>query len=329
MAEESRHVQDPAAATPAADLAGLQAAHRQFLALIEEIRPELHRYCARMTGSVIEGEDVVQETLAAAYYELSQLRHVPALRPWLLRIAHNRAIDFKRRQWRRRDTLPLEVADQVADDAAPPTDVVERAEAVGMAIERFVRLPPAQRSCVILKDVLGYSLEEVATLLGTTVLAVKAALHRGRERLRREVDAPPAPPAAPHSATVLRYARLFNAQDWDAIRALLVEDVQLDLVSHRKEVGSARVGGYVANYANQVGWRARPVWLGAREVIAIRQGDKDGAAVHVVEFEVADGLVTAIRDFYHVPYLLQELDIWEQTPPTPWLRIAAVSMAIS
>ncbi len=62
--------------------------------MVESVRPELHRYCARLTGSVIEGEDIVQETLARAFYKLSLAAEVPALRPWLFRIAHNTAIDF-------------------------------------------------------------------------------------------------------------------------------------------------------------------------------------------------------------------------------------------
>src|SRR5215208_5997474 len=80
------------------DLVGeLHAGRQRFLALVGELRPELHRYCARMTGSIADGEDVVQDTLARAYYALSALEEVPPLRPWLFQIAHNRAIDFRRR----------------------------------------------------------------------------------------------------------------------------------------------------------------------------------------------------------------------------------------
>jgi DNA-directed RNA polymerase specialized sigma24 family protein len=68
----------------------LEEGRRQFLALVDHVRPELHRYCARMTGSIADGEDIVQETLARAYYELSELKELPALRSWLFRIAHNR-----------------------------------------------------------------------------------------------------------------------------------------------------------------------------------------------------------------------------------------------
>src|SRR6266851_6864238 len=85
----------------------LQEGRRRFLALVEDVRPDLHRYCARMVGSVVDGEDVVQDTLARAYYELSALREPPALRAWLFRIAHNRALDHMRR-YERRMSEPLD-----------------------------------------------------------------------------------------------------------------------------------------------------------------------------------------------------------------------------
>ena len=90
---------EAAAATrrgPSEIIGVLEQGRRQFLALVSHVRPELLRYCARMTGSVADGEDVVQETLARACYELSQMKELPPLRPWLFRIAHNRAIDHWR-----------------------------------------------------------------------------------------------------------------------------------------------------------------------------------------------------------------------------------------
>src|SRR5262245_31197294 len=169
------------------DLVGdLKDGRERFLALVAEVRPELHRYCARMTGSIADGEDVVQETLAKAYYALSELTEMPPLRPWLFRIAHRRAIDYLRR-YDRRMGRPLD-GEEVAG-GLDPEDALAREEAVRAAVSRFVALPAAQRSCVILKDVLGHSLDEIAALTDLTVPAVKAALHRGRTRLREEAPA--------------------------------------------------------------------------------------------------------------------------------------------
>src|SRR4051812_22252779 len=85
----------------------LQQARKDFLELVSTLRPDLHRYCSRMVGSVIDGEDVVQETLPRGYYELSALQLPPALRGWLFRIAHNRALDHLRR-YERRMSEPLD-----------------------------------------------------------------------------------------------------------------------------------------------------------------------------------------------------------------------------
>jgi len=169
----------------------LERGRRQFLALVEHVRPELHRYCTRMTGSVADGEDVVQETLARACYELSQMRTMPALRPWLFRIAHNRAIDHWRHETYR-ISEPLETATDIAAEAAlEPDNLLARDQAVRAAISCFLELAPAQRGCVILTDVLDHSIDEIADELNLSVPAVKAALHRGRAMLQRLTEAPP------------------------------------------------------------------------------------------------------------------------------------------
>src|SRR5215468_7781477 len=217
--------------------AKLQESRAAFLALVAEVRPELHRYCARMMGSIAEGEDVVQDTLARAYYELSQLKEMPPLRPWLFRIAHNRALDCLRR-YERRMSEPIEVAVDLADDDGGPESIVAREQAVRSAVSRFLELAPAQRSCVILKDVLDYSLDEIASLLELSISAVKAALHRGRGRLRQLSAAAPEP-ALPRaiSPALARYAALFNARDWEGVRGMLIDDVRLDLVSREQRAG--------------------------------------------------------------------------------------------
>ncbi|MEO7327863.1 MAG: RNA polymerase sigma factor, partial [Minicystis sp.] len=155
----------------------LAQAREQFLSLVDSIRPELHRYCARLTGSVIEGEDIVQETLAKALYAMSLSPEVPPLRPWLFRIAHNTAIDLLRSHERKLTEVRAELDDIAGYEDAPDPFVVRA------ALARFLALPLTQRSAVILKDVLDHSLEETAETMGTTVMAVKAALVRGRAKL--------------------------------------------------------------------------------------------------------------------------------------------------
>ena len=106
----------------------VDARYLAFLETISTLRPSLHRYCARMTGSLMDGEDVVQDALARAFYELSALKEVPALRSWLFRIAHNRALDFLRR-YDRRMSEPLDAVEQLPDDASESADLALLREA--------------------------------------------------------------------------------------------------------------------------------------------------------------------------------------------------------
>jgi RNA polymerase sigma-70 factor (ECF subfamily) len=135
-------------------------------------------------GSVIDGEDVVQDAFARALDALDQLDEAPPFRPWLFRIAHNRALDLLRSR-AIRAAEPIEAAHEVADpNSRDPVETLMRREAVETAVSRFVELPTVQRSVVILKDVLDQSLEEIADMLDLTVNAVKAHLARGRARLK-------------------------------------------------------------------------------------------------------------------------------------------------
>src|SRR5215471_4014381 len=134
-----------------------EARYLAFLETITQIRPRLHRFCSRMTGSVMDGEDVVQDALFEAYRKLDQYDDSRPLSPWLFRIAHNRCIDFLRRRGAR---TKAEANAAVPDVTAP---IEPAAPDVGRALEHLVlTLPPKERACVLLKDVFDYSLEEIA-----------------------------------------------------------------------------------------------------------------------------------------------------------------------
>lgn len=276
----------------------LADAREQFLALVESVRPELHRYCARLTGSVIEGEDIVQDTLAKAFYALSLATEVPPLRPWLFRIAHNAALDFLKSHGTKYVDLTAEL-DEVAFFEDKPEPAVVRA-----ALARFLALPVTQRSAVILKDVLGHSLEEAAETMGTTIMAVKAALVRGRRSLQ-ERDLDGGQVDAPTRAELNRYASLFNARDWDGVRALVSDDCRLDLVSKSQRRGK-QVGVYFARYEKE-DVRLRVVRLEGRLAFAAYVA---GAArpAYFILLELEAGRVTSIRDFRYVPYIALEAE---------------------
>lgn len=278
--------------------AQLAEAREQFLSLVEGLRPELHRYCARLTGSVIDGEDIVQEALAKAFYALSLQAELPPLRPWLFRIAHNAALDSLKSHANAR-TQPLADLEELAGFDERPDPAVVRA-----ALGQFLTLPVQQRSAVILKDVLGHSLEESAETMGSTVLAVKAALVRGRAKLREGSE--PVPPAEDTTLAALqRYAALFNARDWDGVRALVKGDCQLDLVSRSQRRGK-QVGMYFARYEKeQVSLSV--VRLDGRFALAAHAA---GAAKpgYFILLELEAGQVKSIRDFRYVPYIAFEAE---------------------
>jgi RNA polymerase sigma-70 factor (ECF subfamily) len=273
-------------------------AREQFLALVAAIRPELHRYCARLTGSVIEGEDIVQDALAKAFYALSLAPDVPPLRPWLFRIAHNAALDFLRKH----DKKYTEPSDEIEDLAGfddQPDPLVVRA-----ALARFLSLSVTQRSAVILKDVLGHSLEETAETMGATVMAVKAALVRGRRRLSSTQGDEDAIPAATRSE-LERYASLFNARDWEGVRALVGDDCRLDLVSKSQRRGK-QVRMYFERYEKE-DVALRLVRLDGQLALAAYVGGATRPEYFIlVEFE--SGRVASIRDFRYVPYIAAEAE---------------------
>jgi RNA polymerase sigma factor (sigma-70 family) len=290
----------------------------ELLALAEALRPELHRYSARLMGSVIDGEDVVQDTLVRALAALEDLEEMPPLRPWLFRIAHNRALDLLRGRAVRM-AEPIDAASDVADQASPdPVEMLMRQEAVKTAVSRFAELPTIQRSVVILKDVLDESLSEIAALLDLTVDAVKAHLARGRARLR-EINAQAGPlfDARPASAAMARYVALFNQRDWNGLRALLADDVKLKQSAYPLRVGSADVGMFFGIYAKIDGLWLAPAWLEGREVIAVFEDRADPKPSYMMWLEWRDGRISFIRDYKYVRYAIADAELVLAPDATP------------
>ena len=282
----------------------------QFLALAEKLRPELHRYCARLMGSVIDGEDVVQDTFARAFVALDELEEGAPMRAWLFRIAHNRALDLLRSR-AIRAAEPIEAAEELADPEIPdPVEAMMRREAVETAVSRFAELPTMQRSVVILKDVLDQSLEEIAAMLDLTVNAVKAHLARGRARLKTiKAQAPTKPSPRPPSPAVARYVALFNDRDWDGLRAMLADDVRLIQSSYPLRAGAANVGMFFGIYSRSDPVRLMPAWLDGREVIAVYDGFQAVRPSYFMWLEWKDGRISFIRDYRHVRYVVDDAEL--------------------
>lgn len=290
-------------------LATVAEARQRFMDLVAEVRPELHRYCARMTGSVFDGEDVVQDTLAKACYALAEMESPPPLRPWLFRIAHNTAMDFLRRYEHRNvgAAADMKVGAEMAESHEPEEHGPD-GERVEAALKVFAALPPVQRSALALKDVLGLSLEETAATMSLSVAAVKGALVRARANVAA-ASAPGATGAGVADVERLRrYAHLFNARDWDALRALFGEETRLDVVSRYQRRGRSAAEYFtrVADIAPLEDLRAEAGWVDGVPAIAVFRPASSSHPAYFIRLDWRDDRIAQLRDFRYVPYIAGE-----------------------
>jgi RNA polymerase sigma-70 factor, ECF subfamily len=226
-----------------------------FRELTDPYRRELQLHCYRILGSLQDAEDMLQETLLAAWRGLGEFQGRASLRTWLYRIATNRCLNLLRSNARRpakevppmpepppptRRSEPLwlqpypDVLLEGLPDAVPgPAARYETKEAVALAfVAGLQRLPPLQRSALVLRDVLGFSAGESATILETTEASVKGALQRARAALaERPVDPSHAPlPDSPLERKIIgRFTEAFEHGDTAAVIALLADDAWLTM----------------------------------------------------------------------------------------------------
>src|SRR5262245_4090936 len=278
--------------------------------LLGELRARLHRYCARMTGSVIDGEDVVQDTMLKAMETAARARSITKLEGWLFGIAHHAALDFLRRRAREESRQSTEDLDMIPDARNP----VEDRQIAAASLKTFMRLPVSQRSSVILCDVLGHSLQETCEIVGGSVPAVKAALQRGRSRLRAlsvEGDDAPVPALAGEDRSRLKtYVERLNAHDFDAVRAMLAEDVRLELVSRLRVEGKKNVAPYFSNYAAMPQLRFIAGFVDGRPAMLVCDADDpDQRLKYFVILAWDRDQVVGIRDFFSARYAMDGADL--------------------
>jgi RNA polymerase sigma-70 factor (ECF subfamily) len=276
--------------------------------LLADLRPKLHRYCARMVGSAIDGEDVVQDALVKAVESSAAAGPIGNPEGWLFRIAHNTALDFLRRRNRQEGLRSGEEVDMMAD----PANTVESRQAAAASLRTFMRLPVAQRSSVILMDVLGCSLQEICAVMDFSLHAAKAALHRGRRRLSELASEPDdAPPPVLSQADRTRlglYVDRFNARDFDAIRDMIADDVRLDLVGKTRLRGKAEVSRYFGNYSKVHDWHLVPGLVEGRPAILVFDPDKPAKPAYFMLLQWSADKVATIRDFRHACYVVDDVE---------------------
>ncbi|GLQ89027.1 RNA polymerase sigma factor [Dyella flagellata] len=303
------------------DTPALPSARRQLLErMLTEMRPRLHRYAARMTGSVVDGDDVVQETVVKALDSPPDIDDFSVLERWLVRVTHNTAIDFLRRRAREDARHADEEPDMIIDHSQR----MDAFDAALVGFRVFVQLPPLQRSTVIFKDVLGYSLDEVATFTGSSVPAVKSALQRGRARLKELTHRPdetPEPVLDAHEhRLLLAYASRFNARDFDAVRDMLADEVKLNLVNRIQANGKAQVSNYFGHYSRHGGLQLGVGLVDGKPALLVFDAeDMDGAPLYFMVIEWSGHQVASIRDFRYTRYALDGAQVVVVERPGPVL----------
>jgi len=193
----------------------------------------------------------------------------------------------------------------IADEA----DTVASREIASASLRTFMRLPVAQRSSVILMDVLGCSLQEICEVMDFSLPAVKAALHRGRAQLRELADEPedrPQPKLSDADRERLgAYVAHFNARDFDAIRAMIADDVRLDLVSKTRMNGKAEVSRYFGNYSKIDDWHLVPGLVEGRPAILVFDPNDTGSGPkYFMLLQWSADKIADIRDFRHASYVI-------------------------
>jgi RNA polymerase sigma-70 factor (ECF subfamily) len=300
------------------DLAALtRDACRRFSLAFEPLRPELYRYCRHLTRSPWDAEDLAQDTLARALVTLgTQLKpEIENPRAWLFRVATNLYVDRVRRS---RESL----GDMPDDSAAQLSDSRAKREAAGTLI---ARLAPQERAAVVLKDAFDLELNDIASVLGTSVGAVKAALHRGRSKLTEpQTDDTRLPPPAALDA----FCRAFDGGDLPALTALLLDTVTVEMPGCAIDLSLAATtdprsgilyhtllsplfAGVAAHHLDGYdGKRGRTqlAYHRGEHVILLWYGHSAGEAVRcVIRSELQEGRISRLRIYYFSPDLLVEV----------------------
>jgi RNA polymerase sigma-70 factor (ECF subfamily) len=274
----------------------LRRAWFDFLDLIEPQRPDLHRFCLRLTGNVWAAEDLCQDTLLRGFGSIGRgdLHGEPArvrnARAFLFRIAANLWIDHARR-------AALETALELDPPSTPP-DAETTASLRDAGAALFRGIAPQARAALVLKDAFDFSLEEIAELLSTTVGAVKAALHRGRLALQTTSAGGPVRRAAPASADLVeRFVAAFRAHDAAALRDVLLETVSIEV----QGVGGGRGrGGDWADHAAANGSPRMEARSFDGELIVLHL-TRSGRLVAITRLEETEGLASRVMTYLFTP----------------------------
>ncbi len=288
---------------------------RRYLDALVPLRPALHRYCSRLTGNIWDGEDLAQDTLVRVFSLLGKIdADLENPRAYLIRTATNLWIDRTRRRTIERAHLANERADSGAVPMQPQAPI-QSSEVRDAASELLRRLAPRERAAVLLDDVFDLSLEETASVLKISVGAVKAALHRGRDRLRGADRESPVAGPPPSRELVERFVTALGAKDIEALSAICSADLTVELVGGAEAEGFERNKTFFAHahmVLPQLGFGEHPHWTtivydGEPMALGYRTlGGVEGIN-EVHRLEESDGRIARIRCYCFCPDTLRAL----------------------
>ena len=258
--------------------AGDQDAFRE---LVDPYLRELQVHCYRILGSVQDAEDLLQETLLAAWRGLGQFREQASLRVWLYRIATNRCLNALRDRGRRPqehrpmaeppeptrrsepiwlEPYPDVLLGSLEDGSPGPEASYEATESIGLAfVAALQHLPPRQRCALVLRDVLGFRAAQVADILDTSEAAVKGALQRARATLQAHVPADDPygdgrPPSGQEREIIDQFVTAVESGDIDVVVTLLADDAWLTMPPEPYEYqGPTAIGRFLDDRAHRRG----------------------------------------------------------------------------
>jgi RNA polymerase sigma-70 factor (ECF subfamily) len=212
----------------------MRTAWHRYVDMLAPLRPVLHGYCRRLAGNIWDAEDLVQDTLLRAFGHLGLVNHdIRNPRAYLLRTATNVWID----ELRRRDKEPIAPMADVDDTPAAATNPARSSELRDAGARLLQRLSPQERAALVLKESFDMTLEEIADLLATTTGAVKAALHRGRDRLREPEGAPASRRPLPSPELLDRFIERYEAKDLHGLAQLMLDGASVENVGEALQFG--------------------------------------------------------------------------------------------
>jgi len=277
----------------------VQQAWHRFLQRTEPLRPDLHRFCRSLTGNVWDAEDLTQDTLLRAFAKLAELSHpIDNPKAYLFRIASNLWTDRFRRP------------EPLAPESPATVPGPERNAEVRDAARHLLQLlPPQERAAVVLKEVFDFRLEEIATILQTSVGAIKAALHRGREKLSATSNAPR---PAPSEGLVDQFVAAFNARDLERVASLLRADATGEVVAMGASHGRGPIRDsslYYSLFLEKGEPRAERRDFHAEPVVVIWYALEPGTPIvrDVMRFEEIEGQISRLRFYAFCPETMAEV----------------------